>query len=45
MGGWVANSKHDFLPKRNYDKRVGARITSQKIETMKKYPVFFGRLL
>ena len=30
----MANSKHDYYPKRNYDKRVGARITSQKIETM-----------
>ena len=33
-GGQVANSKHDFFPKRNYDKRVGARIISQKIKTM-----------
>ena len=30
----MANPKHDFSPKRNYDKRVGARITSQKIRTM-----------
>ena len=29
----MANPKHDFSPKRNYDKRVGARITSQKIRT------------
>ena len=28
------NSKHDFFPKRNYDKRVGARIISPKIKTM-----------
>ena len=28
------NSKHDFFPKRNYDKRVGARIISQIIKTM-----------
>ena len=34
MGGQVANSKHDFFPKRNYDKRVGARIISQIIKTM-----------
>ena len=33
-GLWVANSKHDFFPKLNYDKRVGARIISQKIKTM-----------
>ena len=25
-GGQVANSKHDFFPKRNYDKRVGSHI-------------------
>ena len=31
----MANSKHDFFPKRNYDKRVGVRIISQKIKTMK----------
>ena len=30
----MGNSKHDFFPKRNYDKKVGARITSQKIRTM-----------
>ena len=34
MGGQVANLKHDFFPKRNYDKRVGARIISQIIKTM-----------
>ena len=33
-GGKVANSKHDFFPKRYYDKRVDARITCQKIRTM-----------
>ena len=33
-GGEVANSKHDFFPKRNYDKRVDARIISQIIKTM-----------
>jgi len=38
----VANSKHDFFPKRNYDKRVGARIISQKIKTMKN-PFFIEK--
>ena len=33
-GGEVANSKHDFFPKRNYHKRVDARIISQIIKTM-----------
>ena len=33
-GGEVANSKHDFFPKRNYDKKVDARIISQIIKTM-----------
>ena len=33
-GGKVENSKHDFFPKRNYDKRVDARIISQIIKTM-----------
>ena len=30
----LGNSKHDFFPKRNYDKRVDARIISQKINIM-----------
>ena len=34
MGGQVANSKHDFFPKKNYDKRVGGRIISQIIKTI-----------
>ena len=29
-----ANSKHDFFPKRNYDKRVFTRIFIQNIKTM-----------
>ena len=33
-GRSVANSKHDFFPKKHYDKRVGARIISQKVKTM-----------
>ena len=33
-GGQVANSKHDFFPKRNYDKRVGARIINQIMKAM-----------
>ena len=33
-GGQVANSKHDFFPKRNYDKRVGTRIISHIMKTM-----------
>ena len=33
-GGQVANSKHDLFPKRNYDKRVDARIISQIIKAM-----------
>ena len=33
-GGYVANSKHDFFLKRNYDKIIDTKIISQKIKTM-----------
>ena len=38
----LGNSKHDFFPKRNYDKRVDARIISQIIKTMNN-PIFIEK--
>ena len=34
----LGNSKHDFFPKRNYDKRVDARIIRKGLK--KKYGIF-----